>query len=180
MNTWIALLRGINVGGKNILPMKDLRAIVERLGYENIRTYIQSGNCVFDSANDNPDRLADTLSEAINKHAGFQPSVCVLTAKSLKGAIAVNPFSVDDANLKNVHLFFLMADISTFDEAALKIFATQGEQFHLVGRVFYLWTPNGIGRSKLAEKISKLIPVEMTARNLRSAIKIAALAEPKS
>lgn len=176
MKTWIALLRGINVGGNNILPMKDLRAIAEGLGFENVRTYIQSGNCIFQTGETEPERLAKNLSDAIERHAGFYPSVCVLASEKLENAIDAVPFEVEAENHKNVHLFFLFEKPAGFDALGLHAFATQQEEFLLIDKTFYLHTPNGIGRSKLAEKLSKFLAVEMTARNLRSATKIAELA----
>lgn len=176
MITWIALLRGVNVGGNNILPMKDLRAIVEALGHKNVRTYIQSGNCVFQANETDNEKIAAALGAAIEKQAGFRPAICVLTKDQLDAAIAKNPFDVSEDDLKNVYLYFLLEKAPAFDAEALRAFATQGEAFLLSEGVFYLHAPNGVGRSKLAEKLGKFLTVETTARNLRSAKKIADLA----
>jgi uncharacterized protein (DUF1697 family) len=87
MNTYIALLRGINIGGKNILPMKELVTILETLGYENIQTYIQSGNVVLRSSKKVGVKDAAEISGAIFRKKGFEPKVLLLSAKQLQDAI---------------------------------------------------------------------------------------------
>lgn len=173
--TWIVLLRGVNVGGRNVLPMKRLRELLTGLGFRDVATYVQSGNCVFRSGITDPARIGKRIGEAIAAEFDFRPSVFVLSRDDLEAAIAANPFAdrIDDARL--VHLFFLAEPVDTLDEAAMRALAARGDDFALTGRVFYLMTPAGIGRSKLAERLDKFLPVEMTARNLRSAIKIAEL-----
>ena len=93
MQTWIALLRGINVGGKNILPMKQLAALLEDLGCSHVKTYIQSGNAVFRSKRHSPALLSKTISGEIESRHGFQPQVVLLTLKEVEKAVAANPFS---------------------------------------------------------------------------------------
>lgn len=177
MQKWIALLRGVNVGGKNILPMKDLRVLLESLGHGEVRTYIQSGNCVFTSPVTDRAALQEGLSDAIEKDFGFRPATFVLTAEDMQTAIDRNPFGERVNDPKNLHLHFLMQEGSeACDLVALQDYATADEEFQLIDGVFYFYAPNGLGRSKAADKITRFLPVEMTARNLNSARKILELA----
>lgn len=105
MKTYIALFRGINVGGRNILPMKDLVKILEDLGCSKVRTYIQSGNVVFNTEEDKRDKLAVNISEAIADRYKFKPKVLLLEAAELETAIKNNPFDTDAG--KALHFFFL-------------------------------------------------------------------------
>jgi uncharacterized protein (DUF1697 family) len=176
MTTWIALLRGVNVGGSHKLPMKRLREVLAELGFADGVTYIQSGNCVFRSDTGDAALIGKRIADAIAAEFGFRPSVFVLTREELDAAIAGNPFAGRTEDPKFVHLFFLTEPIRTLDEAAMRALAAPGDDFTLSGKVFYLLTPAGIGRSKLVEKLGKFLPVDMTARNLRSVMKIAELA----
>lgn len=177
MQTWIALLRGINVGGNNILPMQDLRGILDRLGYKSVCTYIQSGNCVFRSSISEPAKLEEAIGAAIEKQFGFCPQVFVMTLDALTKAIAANPYpqAIDDP--KNLHFSFLSEPTEGIDFSALEAFQKESEDFTFKNSVFYLHAPEGIGRSKLAGKIPGIIPVPVTGRNLRSVLKIAELAK---
>lgn len=177
MNRWIALLRGINVGGKTSLPMKDLRALLADLDFENIQTYIQSGNCIFQTSRGDPDQIATDISEKIAQKAGFAPKAFILSPSELSDAIESNPYKSVDIDPKFIHFFFLAHKAEKPDLAPLKALAKPGDRYHLTDRVFYLLTPQGIGRSKLAEKFGKHIPVDMTARNLRTVMKLAELAD---
>ena len=91
MNTWIALLRGINVGGRNRLPMKDLAGLFEAAGCEQVKTYIQSGNVVFTVDSDARKQIADDVATAIEKNHGFLPAIFLLSAVMLAEAIAAFP-----------------------------------------------------------------------------------------
>lgn len=176
MKTWIALFRGINVGGNNILPMKELVAELSKLGFEKVKTYIQSGNVVFQSSEASAEVLADKISKAVEASHGFTPKVLVLSVGELTRAIASNPFPEGESEPKTLHLFFLAAAASDPDWDALRQVQTSTERFELVDRVFYLHAPDGIGRSKLAAKVEKCLGVPVTARNWRSAGKVREMA----
>ncbi|HXY96896.1 MAG TPA: DUF1697 domain-containing protein, partial [Steroidobacteraceae bacterium] len=107
LKTWIALLRGINVVGRRTLLMKDLAAIFERDGLESVRTYIQSGNVVFESARGSARTLAARIGTLILAKSGFKPHVIVLSVAELAEAVSGNPFPQADADHKTLHLFFL-------------------------------------------------------------------------
>jgi uncharacterized protein (DUF1697 family) len=172
MQTYIALLRGINVGGHHKLPMKALRGLLENLGLQNVQTYIQSGNVVFQSQEADTEELASQISAAIEKHHGFEPRILILTAAEMETAVRANPFPEAEAEPKSLHLFFLVAIPDSPDLARLDELKNDNEQFELIDKVFYLHAPDGIGRSKLVEKVGKYINVSMTARNWRTVSKI--------
>lgn len=175
MTVWIALLRGVNVGGHNKLPMKRLREVLSELGFDDVATYIQSGNCVFRSDIGNAAKIAKRIADGIAKEFSFEPKVFTLTLSELEAAISANPFAERVADGRFVHLFFLAGTVGALDKPAMQALAAPGDDFALDGKVFYLLTPAGIGRSKLVEKLGKFLPVDMTGRNLNSAIKIAEL-----
>jgi len=167
MRTQIALMRGINVGGRNKLTMKSLVSIMESIGCSNVRTYIQSGNVIFDAPKKN---WSKTISQAIEKQIGFAPEVLLLTAKDLKAIADAVPFPIE--NPKAVHAFFLTSAPKSPDLARIKQLARPTEQFLLGATVFYLYAPEGIGRSKLAAGVEKALGTPVTARNWNTVVKL--------
>ena len=178
MTCWIAFLRVVNVGGNNILPMKELRAAMEAAGFEQVRTYIQSGNVVFESAHASADEASAAVTGLIEEKFGFAPRSHVLSTERLAEAIEANPFKKQGRkDPKTVHFFFLAeAPGNRADLDAIYDLKAKTEKTELKDDVFYLSAPDGIGRSKLVQQIEKWIPVPMTARNMRSVYKVAELA----
>jgi uncharacterized protein (DUF1697 family) len=176
MQTFIALFRGINVGGNTILPMRDLVGVLEGLGLENVKTYIQSGNMVFQSAPTNAADLSRKISAAIEKAHGLSPQVLLLGLKELEVAIAANPFPQGEGEPKSLHLFFLDGVPRQPDLETLANIKTKSEQFKLINKVFYLYAPDGIGRSKLAARVEKALGVMVTARNWRTVNEVMSIA----
>lgn len=168
MNTWVAFLRGINVGGKGMLPMKELTTILESLGAKHVRTYIQSGNAVFQSAEKKAESLAAKITAAIEKKKGFAPLVLVLDLPSLEKLVASNPFPEAESDEKGLHFGFLTAKPAKPDLEKLALLKAPSERYKLTDRVFYLHAPEGVGRSKLAAAAEKLFGVPMTDRNWRT------------
>lgn len=175
MRTLIALLRGVNVGGR-VLPMTSLAAIVEAAGGRDVRTYIQSGNVVFRAKDGNVGRLARRITEGVGASHGYEPHVIVLTREQLASAAAANPFPDAAAQGKWLHLFFLDDVPPRPDLDGLRALATKTERFALDGRVFYLHTPDGMGKSKLAARAEKLLGVPATARNWNTVTTLLAMA----
>lgn len=173
MNTYIALLRGINVGGHNKLPMAELRELLDDLGLQNIQTYIQSGNVVFKSEDQDTSVLAKRIGEAIDERYGFKPTILVLTREEFEDAIASNPFPEAKNEPKTLHLYFLESPPQEVDLEKLEEVKKSNERFALLRKVFYLHAPDGIGRSKLAERVERVLKVSVTARNWRTVNKIA-------
>ncbi len=173
MNTYIALLRGINVGGHNKLPMAELRELLGDLGLQDAQTYIQSGNAVFNSDKQGTSPLAKRIQEAIDERYGFKPTTLVLTREEFEDAITSNPFPEGKTEPKSLHLYFLESPPQEVDLEKLEEVKKSNERFALLGKVFYLHAPDGIGRSKLAERIERVLKVSVTARNWRTVNKIA-------
>lgn len=177
MNTFVALFRGINVGGHNKLLMRELVKLLQELGLQNIQTYIQSGNVVFESREDSLSILSDRIRTAIQHTHGFSPAVFLLSAAEFERAIVANPYPEAKNEPKSLHLFFLEAEPLNADLGILEEVKRENERYSLKGRVFYLHAPDGIGRSKLAERIGKALGVTVTARNWRTVEKLLAMAK---
>jgi uncharacterized protein (DUF1697 family) len=180
MKTYIALFRGINVGGNNILPMNELVTVLERIGAHNVKTYIQSGNAVFQGEETNASLLSNKISAAIKKSHGFEPQVLLLELEQMEKAVESNPFPEAESEPKALHLYFLSAVPENPDFDTLASIKNYSERFALKDGVFYLHAPEGIGRSKLAAKTEKLLGVSATARNWRTVCKIMAMAKLSS
>lgn len=176
MSAWIGLFRGINVGGNNLLPMKELRDILEKMGCTGVQTYIQSGNIVFSKSAINERKLTEQISETILQRKGFKPKVFLLRADALAEAVRSNPFREAEADPKSVHLFFLADKPKSKVHQAIDDIKSDSERFLLTDLALYLYAPDGIGRSKLAAKAEKVLGVDVTARNWRTATKLLELA----
>jgi len=172
MNTYIVLLRGINVGGRNKLLMKELIVILEELGCVNVKTIIQSGNVVLQSNNNKAAELSENISQAINQQYDFEPHVHILTTKDLQQAIDNNPFPDAKLDPNTLHFGFLEAIPSLPNLVKLEDLKVPSESYQLINKVFYLNAPDGIGRSKLAAQSEKALGVSMTSRNWRTVEKI--------
>lgn len=170
MNTYIALLRGL--GGKNTLPMKGLVELMEGMGLRNVRTYIQSGNAIFQSEGMDTSELSEGIRTAIESSYGFAPQVIILTPDELRRAVASNPYREAEAEPKTLHLIFLASTPEDPDLSGLERLRKDSERFTLKGRVFYFHAPEGVGRSRLFARIEKSLGVVGTARNWRTVWKI--------
>lgn len=167
MNSYVALIRAINVGGKNTLPMKELTEVLERIGCGNVKTYIQSGNVVFHSVL-SAARLTEEIAAEIFRCRGFNPQVLVLEKSEFERAIDNNPFAEHESDPKSLHLGFLDSVPSSPDLQGLQALRGPNERFELIGRVFYLLAPDGVGRSKLAAKREEALGVPLTDRNWKT------------
>ncbi|WP_348674210.1 DUF1697 domain-containing protein [uncultured Abyssibacter sp.] len=171
MKTYAVLLRGINVGGRNTLPMAELRTLLQALGCEHVQTYIQSGNVILRSTATSA-ALSQEIAQAIHERHGFEPHVLVLAASEVTAAMDANPFAEHASDPKSVHFGFLDSVPPNSDLDGLEAIRAPSERFELKERVFYLHAPDGIGRSKLAARSEALLGVPMTDRNLRTMSKI--------
>ena len=176
MTVYVALLRGINVGGRSKLPMAQLRALAIECGLAEVRTYIQSGNLVFASP-DPAAAVAGRLEATIAAAGGPAPRVAVRSRDELAAVVAGNPYLEQSTDAKQLHVAFLVegADPAPLDELDLPGFAP--EELTVRGRETYLYLPNGIGRSKLAEALSRPKSTDATVRNWRTVLKLLELAE---
>ncbi|PKN99324.1 MAG: hypothetical protein CVU42_08720 [Chloroflexi bacterium HGW-Chloroflexi-4] len=177
MITYIALLRGINVGGKNKLPMADLVKILEVLGAQDVKTYIQSGNVVFQVKEVNTDTFSTAISHEIEKQFGFAPKVLLMTEEEFDRAMDENPFPVPDKDGNTLHLGFLATEPENVDILELSALKTESEHYCLTPKVFYLFAPDGVGKSRLTAAAEKIIGVEMTDRNWNTVCKLKEMVE---
>lgn len=174
MMTYIALLRGINVGGNNIIKMADLKAICVGLGFLNVRTYIQSGNVVLESEKTDAKALGVELTAAIEASQGFAPQLFMLEKADLLAALA--GFDLEFVEEKFVSFYFLEQMVKDVEFAKIEALLKPGDAYKLVGKIFYLYCAEGVGKSKLAAKVDRLLGVKTTARNLRTVKKLIELA----
>jgi uncharacterized protein (DUF1697 family) len=168
LKTWIALLRGINVVGKNKLPMKELAAALQRAGFRSVRTYIQSGNVIFQSPTGTPRTLGTRIARLILEEFGFEPQVMVMSAEELARAVRGNPFPGAHEDHKSLHIFFLSGKPTKPDLESLSKLDAGREAFALKGGVFYLYTPDGFADSVLRSRIERCLGVHATGRNWRT------------
>ncbi len=166
MATVVALLRGVNVGGRKV-PMAELRELFEGLGLDDVRTYIQSGNAVF-SAKRRP--AAATLESAIEQRFGLKVDVMLRTAAELRRAAERDPFP--KAERSKVHVGFLARRPAAAVVRAIDAEPFRPEEFAVVGSELYLHLPHGLGRSKLPDFVLRRLKVPATLRNWRTLTKL--------
>ena len=174
--THIALLRGINVGGKNKLPMPKLIKLFEDAGCDDVRHYIQSGNIIFTAPPQEADQLPVELEKQINTKFKLNVPVIIRSAKELRSAIACNPFIKRGVDESELHLVFLADMPAKQQTAALDSGRSPGDSFIVKGAEIYLHLPSGVARSKLTNVWfdSKLNTIS-TVRNWRTVLKLAEL-----
>lgn len=146
-----------------MLPMKELVAVMSGMGFERIQTYIQSGNVVFDAKGKLSNKDAAVISRQVLSKKGFEPKVMLLSASMLEQAANNNPFPSDIG--KSLHLYFFESIPAKPDTQLLNLKKSKSEQYQLDKKVFYLYTPEGFGRSKLAASVENALGVPVTARN---------------
>lgn len=177
MGSHLALLRGINVGGKNPLPMKDLVRLFDAAGCANVRTYIQSGNVIFEAPTGAPN-VAQIISASIEKRFGYRIPVISRTLPQLRKAIGANPFLKAAADQKALHVYFLADAPKASAIAGLDAARSAPDAFQVSGQEIYLHLPNGMARTKLTNAYfdSKLSTI-CTARNWATVLKLAEMME---
>lgn len=171
----VALLRGVNVGGKNKIAMSALKEIVADCGYEGARTYVQSGNVVF-LASVTPETAAKRLKAAIADALSITPDVIVRSRDELADVVAHNPYADRSADPTHVHVGFMpgstKASLDGFDADRYA-----PEEARAIGRELFLYCPHGLGRSKLAEDLGRRKGPAGTMRNWRTVTKLLELAD---
>jgi uncharacterized protein (DUF1697 family) len=171
--THVALMRGINVGGKNKLPMKDLAEMFAGAGCGDVRTYIQSGNVLFTAPRNLATRLPGLIVARITERFGYRTPVVLRTADELRDAHANNPFLAQGAAEETLHVMFLADAAGPGAVAGLDPDRSPGDAFVVRGRDVYLRLPNGVADTKLTNAYfdSKLATVS-TGRNWRTVTKL--------
>ncbi|MER6199996.1 DUF1697 domain-containing protein [Streptomyces sp. NPDC001586] len=175
---YAALLRGINVGGSKKVPMAELRSVLEELGHGDVQTYLQSGNAVFSSAEKDPAALARELETAIEARFGFRVACLVVDGAYLRAVADACPFPAAELEGKQLHATFFSAQPGAERFAALDQASYLPEEYRLGDRVLYLYAPDGLGRSKLAEALAKpavVKGIDVTTRNWNTVAKLVEL-----
>ena len=169
--TWLALLRGVNVGGNNILPMKTLANMFTEIGCADARTYIQSGNVIFRASQQVATGLPEKLSARVSKQFGFAVPVVMRTAEQLGQIIREKPFP--DSDDGKLHVYFLAATPATTDVGGLDPQRSPGDDFLVRNREVYVRLPNGMARTKLTNAyFDSKLNTNSTARNWRTVLKL--------
>jgi uncharacterized protein (DUF1697 family) len=173
------MLRGVNVGGRNMIKMDALKALCVSLKLKDPQTYVQSGNVIFNSAEKDLAKLAKRLQDAIEKAHGFRPGVMLRTAAELRQVVARNPFA-KRSGIEPGKLIVNFLATNPGKEAREKAMAIKigPEEMHLIGREAYIYFPSGQGRSKFPwASIERTLGTSATGRNWNSVTKMLEIAE---
>jgi uncharacterized protein (DUF1697 family) len=167
---WVALLRGINVSGQKPIPMEHLRGSFAAMGFRGIKTYVQSGNVVFETATNTRDALTRKIEEGIRCDFGFSVVVILRTEKELEKIVKTNPFLNEEAiEQAKLHVTFLAKSPNKTALKNLEMLPTSPDRFRLIGCEIYLHCPNGYGRTKLSNSaFEKKLSVGATTRNWKT------------
>lgn len=177
MNTFIALLRGINVSGQKKIKMAELKTLCESIGFSSVTTYIQSGNIVFDSEKPDITSITNTLYKAILDHFGFDVPVLVIKPKKLKEILQNNPYDqrIKQGEIEQNKMYFTLLantpDLSVIDELNASSYAP--EEFVITNKVVYFFAANGYGKTKLNNNFfEKKLKCSATTRNFKTVFKL--------
>ncbi|RNC87679.1 MAG: DUF1697 domain-containing protein [Winogradskyella sp.] len=174
MGTYIALLRGINVGGHKKVPMAELRELLTKSGLENVTTYIQTGNVVFQSTKKDAKALENKIKKAILDYFGFEVAVMIRTRSHLESNFNSCPFSEE---IKKDSYFAMLSDIPDADlvaEASKKVY--ENEEYKIIDDCLYLYCANGYGKAKFSlNYFERNLKVNATSRNYKTMEKLLAM-----
>jgi uncharacterized protein (DUF1697 family) len=175
--TFVALMRGINVGGKNMLPMKDLVTLFLDAGCAEARTYIQSGNVIFRASLAVANRLPGRIQKSVADRFGLRIPVVTRTADELRRVTVTNPFLEERVDPATLHVAFLSDSPTAARVAALDADRSLTDRFAVRGREIYLHTPNGLARTKLTNLyFDSKLSTTCTVRNWNTVLKLLELA----
>lgn len=174
MTTYIALLRGINVGGNKIIKMLDLKAMFRTLGFENVRTYIQSGNVVFESDEGSESLLTGVIERKIHEVFGFEVSVIIRTLAEMENVIANDPFQLSEPEeFKRWYVTFLPAEPSADALDKLRTYENGPDKVRFVGREMYVLYEVSVSQSPLFKvPFDRILGMTITARNWNTVNKL--------
>lgn len=173
----VVLLRGVNVGGNNRVPMEELRALIAEAGGADVETYINSGNAVFSGSDAVVRGMASTLAALLTRRLKVTVPVVVRSARELAAAIAANPFPQAEANHKALHVAFLAARPSPDQARALDPNRSPPDELRLVGQELYLWLKGGVAGTRITVPwVDSTLGTVSTWRNWRTVLTLAELA----
>jgi len=174
MNTYIVLLKGINVGGHKKVPMAELRELLTKSGFENVKTYIQSGNVILESSKRSLKKIEETIKKAILDYFGFEVSVLVKTRKDLDRIFDNSPFPEEE---KRKSYFIMLHD--TPDSELVKVASEkvyEGEEYKIINDCIYYYSAKGFGQSKFnTNYFERKLNTFATARNYNTMVKLLSL-----
>lgn len=175
MTTLVSFLRGINVGGHNMVKMPELADLYRSLDFANVRTYLQSGNVIFSHADKEASGVSDKIEKALKQRLGLDVTVFLRTRDQLRTVVAGNPF-IEESPSK-LHVGFLRTKPVNLPLDRLKALRDRVEEFAIKNREVYLFLPNGIGRSKLSNNfLEKAFGIPATTRNWNTVTAVTDLA----
>jgi uncharacterized protein (DUF1697 family) len=175
MSVYISMLRGVNVSGQKKVSMDALRNCYESMGFREVRTYIQSGNVVFEHRNSEASDLTRKIERQIKDNFGFDVVVIIRTKEEIQAVIENNPFGALDAT--KVHVTFLSLPPASIPTTEIDAARGKGERLSISGNEVYLFCPNGYGKTKLSNSFfERKLEVSATTRNWRTVNALFALA----
>ena len=176
MTTFISMLRGINVSGQKKVGMKVLKELYEAMGFGQVRTYIQSGNVVFEYPDTDRSTLVSKIERGIEGRFGFEVPVVIRTKDELRRLITNSPFVGKEGT--KVHVTFLSAEPVKLATEEINVAKDEAEEFCISGREIYLFCPNGYGATKLSNAfLERKLKVSATTRNWRTVNTLLSMAE---
>jgi uncharacterized protein (DUF1697 family) len=179
MATHVALMRGINLAGKNRLSMKDLSALFTDAGCTDVRTYVQSGNVVFQAGPEVARRIPSLIEKAILDRSGLRVPVVTRTATELRKAAKSNPYLAREKDTSSLHVAFLATRPTAAQIKSLDPDRSPGDEFIVRGREVYLRLPNGVGRTKVSNAyLDSKLGTTSTLRNWRTVLKLIEMTRP--
>jgi uncharacterized protein (DUF1697 family) len=169
MYIFIALLRGINVSGQKLIKMTDLKELFEAQGFQDVQTYIQSGNVIFKSGEKNIAKLESKILSAIKKKFGFDVVVIVITPRLIEYGLKNNPFIKRKADIERLYVTFLSDKPSEQSINKLDAVNFSPEEYFIYQKIIYLYIPHGYGKAKLNNNLfEKKLKVYATTRNWKT------------
>ena len=178
---FISLLRGINVSGYRVIKMDALKSACSEIGLENVRTYVQSGNLVFESNLSDIKEVSQSISRKIHESFGFDVPVITITAKELEQVIAGNPFSKKSSmDSTFFHVAFLSEAPNAQSIEKLQEIEVKRDEFALIGKAMYLYCPDGYSKSRLTNSfLEARLKVTATTRNWKTTNELFRIASGK-
>lgn len=179
MNTYISILRGVNVSGKNLIKMNSLKEMYEEMGFQNVKTYIQSGNVVFQGLEVSLKELEKSISEAILKRFALNVPVLVREYSELKSILSLNPFLNDPKeDITKLYITFLSTPPEKHFIERIDNESYLPDKFIIIERTIYLSCPNGYGNTKLNNNFfENKLAVNATTRNLKTLTELVKIAD---
>ncbi len=176
MTTYIVLLKGINVGGHKKMPMADLRDLLTKSGFENVKTYIQSGNIILESTEKDIAKIESDITTAILKQFGFEVSVLVKTRHDLERIFNDCPFSKDKKKTSYFIMLHKTPNADLVREASKKVY--EGEEYEIINDSIYFYCEAGFGQAKFnVNFFERKLNTFATARNYNTMVKLVSLSE---